>query len=378
MTIPPDETEFKMTAGNVMMSWHTSMPLAPDRLRSFLKYLQEREFPMRFSGFPANLYSASERLINSNGALQVYFATAIDQRCDLTMQVHSETTGSVFSLDFGAFAGLAGLLASTAIREVLVAGARMLSSEYALLAAARNLHGAGAHGTGAGDSARYGQPLAVWIGAQSRLPREQGGEDLVANMILREEQWDGARLLLRREPALHAQQPGEVFHDSNTRMANDTPNASDQRKTICALVADSKADRSLLLAALAHALRAKDWKVRACAMIGAARRGLSELGPAIKSMDLPETSVPGVTSEVRHMLLAMHKASLLLLSGTPAPQAGSATPDTRAGMQAHLLRLMAGEPATFDDDFTMLIHSLTRPESAFDEPAANRPPREDH
>src|SRR5882757_9806335 len=87
MTDLPDETEFDMTADSVTMSWHSSMPLAPDRLRSFLKYLQERESPVRFSGFPANLYSASERLIDSDGALQVCFTAALDQRCDLTMQV---------------------------------------------------------------------------------------------------------------------------------------------------------------------------------------------------------------------------------------------------------------------------------------------------
>jgi hypothetical protein len=311
--------------------------------------------------------------------LRIGFSDGTRGKREVSMHVHTAASGIVLSLEFGTLVGLADFLDSTAARDLLVAGARMLSSEYAVLAAARNLPGAGAHGTAAGDLARYGQPIAVWVGAQSRLPGEQGGGDIVANMILLEEQWDGARLLLRREQPLHAQQPVDVFHDSNTRMTNNTPIAPDLQKTICALVSDSKTDRSLLLAALAHGLQAKDWKVRGCAMIGAARRGLSELGPAIKSMDLPETSVPGVTSEVRHMLLAMRKASLLLLSGTPAPPAGSATPDTRAGMQAHLLRLMAGEPATFGDDFATLIDALTRPESAFDEPAANRPaPPEDH
>jgi len=276
---------------DLVLEWHRQQGVAPDRVRSFLKHLAERSGPLRFRGFPGNLYTVSDRLAQSAGELALSCCGDNETWRPVTLRVLVQAAGGVVvRLEFGSLFEGAGILLTPALLDLLVAGGRMLAAPHAQLTAA-------------------GQPVAAWISAVSR--QEPDSDPLHAEMTLVQEQWDGAQVWLRQG-----------------------------RST------------------LAYSLQAADWRIRVAAMIEATRLGLTELGPTIRSMELPDTSVPGVTNELRHLLLAMRKAALIVLSGAEVPPAEAVNRETRTGMQAHLLRLMAGKPAAFQDEFARLIDSL--------------------
>jgi hypothetical protein len=309
----------------VVQQFYRRQAFAPDRVRSFLSYLKRRNAQYGFVDLPANLYSASEGLARSDAALRLSMCDGMGEKRDVTMRVFTASPDIVLSVEFGALQCLTEFLDSAAL-DILVAGARMLGVEHAMLATVGDSTDTALHKLALSPS---DPPVAVWVGAQSPLRSEPDGKQWFAAASLQRAEWDGAELWIRRK----------------LESAPDQPPSKGQ---------------------LQRALRAPDWKVRVRAMIEATRLGFADLGVVINSLEIPETSVPGVTNTVRHMLLAMRKASMLLLSGMPVPVASSATPDTRDGMQAHLLRLMAGKPAAFEDDFATLIDSLSRTEIASD------------
>src|SRR5882757_1484842 len=62
-------TQLSGAGVHFLVSFFRSAPFASDRIRSFLEYLQELSGPVRFSGFPSNLYMASESLVKHGGTL---------------------------------------------------------------------------------------------------------------------------------------------------------------------------------------------------------------------------------------------------------------------------------------------------------------------
>jgi len=163
-------------------------PFAPDRLRSFLKYLQASKQVVRFSDFPGNFYSASESLAKTGGLLRLLFnvETAPDSQRPLIVETRQDGSTYALLLDFGAVASLVDFPASPAMVDLLVAAARMLSAEYAVITAG--------HAFKIVPSPEADNPIALWVGAQ--LSRSN---DAVPGMTLVQEQWDGAKLLLRTE-----------------------------------------------------------------------------------------------------------------------------------------------------------------------------------
>ena len=286
--------ETQSRALDLVLEWQRHQDAAPDRVRSFLKHLAGRSEPLRFRGFPGNLYTVSDRLAQSAGELALSCCGNDETWRPVTLRVLVRAAGGVVvRLEFGSLFEGAGSLVAPALLDLLIAGGRILAAPQAQCLAANQL-------------------VAAWISAASRY--EPAADPLHGEMILVQEQWDGAQLWLRPGPST-----------------------------------------------LAYSLQMSDWRIRIAAMIAATRLGLTELGPTIRSMELPDASIPGVTNDLRHLLLAMRKAALIVLSGAEVPPAEAVNRETRTGMQAHLLRLMAGKPAAFQDEFARLIDSLLEP-----------------
>ena len=112
-----------------------------------------------------------------------------------------------------------------------------------------------------------------------------------------------------------------------------------------------------------EALRSPDWRTRILAMLAAVRLHVTSLALDVQQMEIPDTGVIGVTNELRHSLLAMQRASLLLLGGMPLPPIEASAPTTRDGMRAHLLRVMAGAPLAFEEEFSALVRALVPQET---------------
>jgi len=303
-------------------TWRAANAFAPDRLRCFLQHLQQLTEPIRIADLPRNLYTAADK-IAAGGTLSCSLMTPGGAAYACLVRVEFVQSDWLFSLHLGAFENLYGVFTSPAVLDILRAGGRMLACESAELSIT-------AHTNIDADHHPPGLPIATWLSAAEAPRRETPGMTMVA------EEWDGARLLLRAA----------------------LPETLDSRLIIRFLL-QSTIDEETLARTLAQALRSPDWRTRMCEMIAVARRGLRSLGLAVKQTDVPTASTPGVTSALRHDLLAIQKASLLLLSGTPIPPLSDEAPDTRPGMQAHLLRAMNGQPLAFEDDFSRLISSLT-------------------
>lgn len=323
-------------AAHFLVVFFRAEPFAPDRLRSFLGYLQALQEPLRLSGFPLNLYIASDKLAKNGGTLNPapFLETANGLRRPISIEIRSDQPGHTLSMDLGPAGELLDFLTSPRVLDLLNAGARMTSAEYAMISLEPAVNSTVHLRVDADRVTVAGAPVALWLNAQLSKNASH-----LSGMIALPEQWDGATLLL--------QDAGPDFQA--------------QRQLIRGMIQDPAADRDWLTLALGQALKASDWEVRASAMLGAARRGLQSLGLAVKRMAIPEKGPSGVTHDTRHMLLAMQKACLLLLSGTQPPEAANEAPDTRPGMQAHLLRCIAGLPVQFYDDFFLLTTALTQP-----------------
>jgi hypothetical protein len=325
-----------MIGQNIFVTFHSFMAFAPDGLRSFLAYLQELQGPVQLSGFPSNLYIAADTLAKNGGTIHPapLLETAKGPQRSVSIDVRHDQSGHTLLLDFGPARELLDFLTSPRILDLLNAGARMTSADYALISLESEANSTVYLRADADRVTVEGAPVALWLSAQlSKNPSHLPG------MIVLHEQWDGATLLL--------QGAGQDVHS--------------QRRLIRGMIQDPAVGRDSLTLALTQALKAPDWEVRASAMLGAARLGLQSLGLAVKRVAIPDRGPSGVTGDVRHMLLAMHKACLLLLSGTTPPEMADERPDTRPGMQAHLLRCVAGLPVKFYEDFFLLTTALTQP-----------------
>ncbi len=143
-----------------------------------------------------------------------------------------------------------------------------------------------------------------------------------------------------------------------------------QRQIIRWLAHDYRQADERLTTALAQALAAEDWELRASAMLAAARLRATSLAVAVRRVELPNTGREGLTEADRKLLVAMRKAAALLLAGTPVPNEPPEAPATREEWQAHLLRCVAGAPVKVYDRIFLLSHALTQPL-----PDAPLPPR---
>jgi hypothetical protein len=313
-----------MLSNRVSLSWLSSQVFAPDRIRAFLGYLARETSPLRVSDLPSNLYTTSESLSKGCPRLDVALEASHGHRHSGGIAVIKGNGGNDFKLLIETDGVTAEVLASRAVVDVLAAGARILGAES---------------GTIAIESAQVpgliSVPIATWLSPvrAANFDRSQ------TKAIVVLEEWDGAVLAIRRTE--------QGFHF--------------ERQVVRQLISRSNFTRNLPESELLCALESEDWEVRASAMLGAARLGLQSLGLAVKRMAIPDKGPSGVTSDIRHMLLAMHKACLLLLSGTLPPEMADEAPDTRPGMQAHLLRCVAGFPVKFYEDFFLLMTALTQP-----------------
>lgn len=301
------------------ITWVGSKPFAPDRLRSLLEFAS-RSSALRVQGLPPNLYTASERLSKEGGRLEVTVGADSRQQPAGSFQASRDDEAATLSFSVDVSAVLDRNFPMTAAVDLLVAGARILAAERGMVAVESAL--------GIASLA-----IATWL---SPVIAKDVDQSQMAGTA--QEQWDGAVLIL---------------HQTQERFA--------ARQAIRTIIASDSIDAEALTFALRGALSSSDWEVRASAMLGAARRGLQLLGLLVKRMEMPEKGPGGVTGDVRKMLLAMHKASLLLLSGVQPPGISDETRDTRVGTQAHLLRCIAGLSVSFHDDFFLLTTALTQP-----------------
>ena len=307
----------------VTFSWEAKSLFTSDRLRSLLQYLAQREPPLRFTCDKISLYRASEDLLHHprQPLLLSGHAAAISFNVSTTAPYRA-------SLAFDSDPSVLGLLGSDPGLSILGAGARMLGAELGSIDAAL----APRSRVPGGRSGNAAWLVAAW-GAAGRAAPQPG-------LVLVDEEWDGARVWLRR-PLSQAFLMG-VAQAALRGTSGESRFAGETR----------------LEPILKEALSSLIWQTRILAMLAVVRRKLSQLGPAVFQVDIPETSVPGVTSDLRHELIALRKASLLLLSGVPIPPIEATAPSTRDGMQAHLLRVVAGEPVAFEEEFSTLVRSL--------------------
>jgi len=313
-----------MISTRVSLSWLSSQVFAPDRIRSFLVYLARETSPLHVSDLPSNLYTASESLSKGCPRLDVALEASNGHRHTGGIEVIKGSGGNDFKLLIETEGVTAEVLASRAVVDLLAAGARILGAES---------------GTIAIESAQVpgliSVPIATWLSPVRAANFDRSHTKAIVVL----EEWDGAILAIRRTE--------QGFHF--------------ERQVVRQLISRSDFTRNLVESELRCALESEDWEVRASAMLGAARLGLQSLGLAVKRVAIPDRGASGVTGDVRHMLLAMHRASLLLLSGTLPPDTSDEAPNTRPGMQAHLLRCVAGLPVTFYEDFFLLTTALTQP-----------------
>jgi hypothetical protein len=133
------------------------------------------------------------------------------------------------------------------------------------------------------------------------------------------------------------------------------------RQVVRSLAYDDLSINRHAIDALAAALGAEDWELRASAMLVAARLDATGLTSLIRRVELPSTSREGLDIDDRKLLLAMRKAALLLLSGLPLPDELPEPPQSREQWQAHLLRCVAGASVHTYDRVFLLTNALTQP-----------------
>jgi hypothetical protein len=119
-------------------------------------------------------------------------------------------------------------------------------------------------------------------------------------------------------------------------------------------------------AVLAVALRADDWELQMSAVLAAARLNAARLAREVRAVQLPRTSRSGLNVLERQALLALQKAALAVLAGTPEPPERGSTPEDRSAVRAYVLRCVMGmpEPASagpFDAVPWRLAYALTTP-----------------
>jgi hypothetical protein len=320
---------------SVTFSWQAVSLFTPDRLRSFLKYLREREPPLRFAREQDDLYSASDMLLDSRHQELALTADAGYHLAPVSLNVSTGTPPYRVSLEFNADQIVLDLLESQPGLSILVAGARMLSAERASITSFTD---ASAQSGAPGRAVAGVHLIAAWNAPHIPPPRQ--------SLVLVEEQWDGARVWLHTPLS-------QAFLLQAALACLAPPDAAGSEPV--------PAGAGHLPYILQQALCSPDWRTRIVAMIAAVRRNLTSLALAVRQMEIPTTSVSGVTNDLRHMLIAMRKAALLLLGGVPVPLLEATAPGTRSGMQAHLLRLVAGKPIAFEDSFAVLVQSLVPP-----------------
>jgi hypothetical protein len=112
---------------------------------------------------------------------------------------------------------------------------------------------------------------------------------------------------------------------------------------------------------LEGALADGDWEVRATAMLVAARLRSAAVRPLVARVALPASGEAGLDDADRRVLEALRRAALALLEGRPAPPLSDAPLDTRAALDAHILRCTAGLPVAHSERAFLLANALTQP-----------------
>ncbi|OLB36171.1 MAG: hypothetical protein AUH11_12110 [Acidobacteria bacterium 13_2_20CM_57_17] len=302
----------------ISITWVATNAFAPDRLRSLLEFVS-RSSLLHVKGLPPNLYNLSETLSKEGGRLDISVDDDGGQQLGGILQANRDN-GAALSFSLGPAATLVRSSPLIAAVDLLAAGARMLAADRGMVAVEST-------------PGIAPMPIATWLSPSAAAEIDRSRIDGIA-----QEQWDGALLILP-----------------------ESPTTSVPRQAIRVIMATEGVDQEALTLAIRNALSSSDWEVRASAMLGAARGGLQSLGMHVKRMEIPQRGPGGVTGDVRRMLLAMQKASLVLLSCGAIPETSAEAPDNRPGMQAHLLRSIAGLPLRFYDDFSLLTTALTQP-----------------
>ncbi len=129
-----------------------------------------------------------------------------------------------------------------------------------------------------------------------------------------------------------------------------------RRQILRWLMHDRRPLDAKLLAVLRSGLEDADGEVRVTAMLAAARLGARELLPAVRSVELPETSREGMGPLRRDLLRALRQAAVEHLSGTTSP----ARPG-REEMADRVRRLAAGSYGSPDEWVSLFVSSFTEP-----------------
>jgi hypothetical protein len=137
--------------------------------------------------------------------------------------------------------------------------------------------------------------------------------------------------------------------------------ARQRRQILRWLMHDNERSNPDIDAALRSSLIDPDWEVRATAMLAAARLRATNVGLAVRKLELPKTSRDGLDASDRRMLVAMRDAAVALLGGRPVPPALAGAPASRDELWVHVTRCVLGLPVSVHDRVFLLSHALATP-----------------
>jgi hypothetical protein len=137
--------------------------------------------------------------------------------------------------------------------------------------------------------------------------------------------------------------------------------AHQRRQILRWLMHDNERSNPDIDAALRSALLDPDWEVRATAVLAAARLRATNVGLAIRKVELPKTSREGLDASDRRMLVAMRDAAVALLGGRSIPSGRAGAPAWRPELWAHVTRCVQGLPVPAHDRVFLLSHALATP-----------------
>jgi hypothetical protein len=137
--------------------------------------------------------------------------------------------------------------------------------------------------------------------------------------------------------------------------------APQRRQILRWLMHDNERSTHNIDAALRSALVDPDWEVRATAVLAAARLRATNVGLAVRKVELPKTSREGLDASDRRMLVAIRDTAVALLGGRPVPPALAGAPASRDELWVHVTRCVLGLPVSVHDRVFLLSHTLATP-----------------
>jgi hypothetical protein len=129
--------------------------------------------------------------------------------------------------------------------------------------------------------------------------------------------------------------------------------AARRRAVLVWLVLDGHEANDEVARVLRTALEDEDWRVRATAVIVAARLGAAAVWPAVRKAELPTNSRSGLDGAGRDLLRATRKAALAELAGEPVP-AGA---DEKSRLMVRLRDALAGRDGGGPDEVRDWVES---------------------